>query len=59
MPLLEQSLKKHLKELQIRLQSAYEREDQVAALKAQPILYTKEFLALNNEDVRDTGSCMP
>jgi hypothetical protein len=49
--MLPQLLKKNLRDLQARLQLAYERADQAAKLKEQPILYTKEFLALNNKQV--------
>jgi hypothetical protein len=45
-----QSLKEKQRELQIRLERAYKIEDDNVKLKTNPILYTKEFMALSNEE---------
>lgn len=46
-----QDLKRQLKELQLRLEFAYKREDEAAQMKEHPLDYSKEFLALNDRDV--------
>ena len=52
-----QDLKRQLKELQLRLEFAYKREDEAAQMKEQPLLYSKEFLALHNRDVAMFVTC--
>ena len=46
-----QDLKRQLKELQLRLEFAYKREDEAAQMKEQPLTYAKEFMALSDRDM--------
>ena len=54
---MSQDLRSKLQDLQIRLDRAYKREDEAKKIKEQPILYSKEFLALSDEETSKFMEC--
>jgi len=45
-----QSLKEKLKDLQTRLDRSFKRQDEAKKMKDQPIMYTQQFLALDDKE---------
>ena len=54
---INQDLKGQLKDLQTRLDRAYKREEDDAKLKAEPIAFSKEFMALSESELSRLMDC--